>query len=44
MGMPGPEHFILIPGVLLIGIVLGYIMGTRAARADIERKRRRAKE
>ena len=44
MGMPGPEHFIFIPGVLLIGMVLGYIMGTRAARADIERRRKRARE
>ena len=34
MGTPGPEHFIFIPGVLLIGIVLGYIMGTRSARAE----------
>ena len=38
------EHVIFIPGVLLVGMVIGYIMGTRAARADIDRKRRRAKE
>ncbi len=44
MGMPGPEHFIFIPGVLLIGMVLGYIMGSRAARADLERRRKRARE
>jgi hypothetical protein len=42
--MPGPEHFIFIPGVLLIGMVLGYIMGTRAAKSDIERRRKRARE
>jgi hypothetical protein len=41
---PGPEHFIFIPGVLLIGIVLGYIFGTRAAKTEIERRRRRARE
>jgi hypothetical protein len=41
---PGPEHFIFIPGVLLVGIVLGYVMGARAARAEIERRRRRAKQ
>jgi hypothetical protein len=41
---PGPEHFIFIPGVLLIGIVLGYILGTRAAKAELERRRRRARE
>jgi hypothetical protein len=44
MNTPGPEHFIFIPGVLLIGIVFGYIMGGRSARAEIERRRRRAKE
>jgi len=25
-------HFIFIPGVLLVGIVLGWILGSRAAR------------
>jgi hypothetical protein len=44
MNTPGPEHFIFIPGILLIGIVFGYIMGARAARAQIERRRRRARE
>jgi hypothetical protein len=38
------EHVIFIPGVLLIGIVLGYILGTRAARSELERRRRRARE
>jgi hypothetical protein len=38
------EHVIFIPAVLLVGTVIGYIMGARAARADIEKKRRRAKE
>ena len=44
MGTPGPEHLIFIPGVLMIGIVLGYILGTRSARAELERKRKRARE
>ncbi len=44
MNTPGPEHFIFIPGILLIGIVLGYIMGARAARAQIQRRRLRARE
>jgi hypothetical protein len=44
MNTPGPEHFIFIPGILLIGLVLGYILGARAARAEIERRRRRARE
>jgi hypothetical protein len=44
MNTPGPEHFIFIPGVLLIGIVIGYILGARAAKAEIDRRRRRARE
>lgn len=42
--MPTVEHIIFIPAVLLIGIVIGYVMGGRTVRADIERKRRRARE
>ena len=44
MGFPGPEHFIFIPGVLLIGMVLGFVMGSRAARAEVVKKRKRARE
>jgi hypothetical protein len=44
MNTPGPEHLIFIPGVLLIGIVFGYIMGARAARAQLARRRQRMKE
>jgi hypothetical protein len=44
MGTPGPEHFIFIPGILMIGIVLGYVLGARSARAEIERKRKRSRE
>jgi len=44
MNTPGPEHFIFIPGILLIGIVIGYIMGARAAKAELERRRRRARQ
>jgi hypothetical protein len=44
MNTPGPEHLIFIPGVLLIGLVIGYVMGARAAKAEIERRRRRARE
>jgi hypothetical protein len=44
MNTPGPEHFIFIPGILLVGMVIGYIMGARAARAEIDKRRRRAKE
>ncbi len=38
------EHVIFIPGVLLIGIVLGYIMGARAARNEAGKQRRRLRE
>jgi len=42
--MPTVEHVIFIPAVLLIGIVIGYIMGGRTVRAELERKRKRARE
>ncbi len=32
MGVPTSAHFIYIPFVLLIGIVIGFILGGRAAR------------
>ena len=44
MNAPTPEHVIFIPGILLIGIVLGYILGARAARAELAKRRKRLKE
>jgi hypothetical protein len=41
--VPPVEHVIYIPGVLLIGIVLGYTMGARAVRAEVDRVKKRAK-
>jgi hypothetical protein len=38
------EHVIYIPGVLLIGLVVGYILGARAVRREFEKQRKRAKE
>ena len=38
------EHVIYIPGVLLIGVVVGYVLGARAVRAEFEKQRKRAKE
>jgi hypothetical protein len=38
------EHVLFIPGVLMIGTVLGYILGVRAERTRLEQRRRRAKE
>jgi hypothetical protein len=38
-------HFIFIPGVLLVGVVLGWILGSRAARdayaAELRRREQR---
>jgi hypothetical protein len=44
MNTPGPEHFIFIPGILLIGVVVGYVLGSRAVRAELEKRRRRARD
>jgi hypothetical protein len=43
MNSPGIAHVFFIPGVLLIGMVIGYIMGARAVRAEMERARERAR-
>jgi hypothetical protein len=37
------EHIIFIPGTLLVGIVIGYVVGQRFALAQIERARQRDK-
>ena len=38
------EHIIYIPGVVLVGMTVGYLLGARAVRAEYQRLRRRAKE
>jgi hypothetical protein len=40
------EHVIFIPGVLMVGMFVGFILGTRAARNqfDLERKRQAERE
>jgi len=38
--VPTIAHFIYIPGVLLIGIAIGFVLGARAARAELERRRK----
>jgi hypothetical protein len=43
-GQMTPQHVIYIPSVLLIGLVTGYILGARAVRAELERRKRRMKE
>jgi hypothetical protein len=44
VSLPGPEHFIFIPGVLLIGITIGWILGGKSARSQLEKRRRKARE
>ncbi len=38
------EHVIYIPGVLILGLTIGYILGAKAVRQEIERAKRRMKE
>ena len=38
------EHIIYIPGMLLVGVTVGYLLGARAVRAELERLRKRARE
>lgn len=44
MGLPTAEHILFIPGVLLIGLAIGYSMGARAARAELERRQKERKK
>ena len=47
MGQITSAHFIFIPAVLLVGIVIGWILGSRAARdafaAELRRREERSK-
>lgn len=38
------EHVIFIPGVLMVGMFLGFIFGTRAARNQFDLAQKRAEE
>ncbi|MDO8677463.1 MAG: hypothetical protein Q7R30_02715 [Acidobacteriota bacterium] len=42
IGVPTAAHFIFIPAVLIIGLVIGWILGSRAAQdaMAMEMKRR----
>jgi proteasome assembly chaperone (PAC2) family protein len=37
-------HIIYIPGSILLGMVIGYVMGTRAAMAEAARLKAKRKE
>lgn len=43
-GQMTSQHVIYIPSLLLLGMVTGYLMGARAVRAELERRKRRMKE
>jgi hypothetical protein len=38
------EHVIFIPGVLLVGITIGFVFGARAVRSEMARLKERAKK
>ena len=38
MDLPTADHFFFIPGVLLVGISIGYVLGARAARAELKKR------
>ena len=44
IGQMTPQHVIYIPSVLLLGLIFGYIMGARAVRAEMEKRKKRMKE
>jgi hypothetical protein len=39
-----PQHALYIPVVALLGVIVGYMLGGRAMRAEYERRRKRLKE
>jgi hypothetical protein len=40
VSVPTIAHFLYIPGILLVGISIGFVIGARAARTELERKRK----
>ena len=43
-GEMSAQHVIYIPCALLVGLVIGYMMGARAVRSELERRRKHMKE
>ena len=44
IGVPTAAHFIFIPAVLLIGVVIGWVLGSRAAADAMAMDKRRREE
>ncbi len=42
--LPSANHLLYIPAVLLVGLVAGFVMGAKAARAALERAERERKK
>jgi hypothetical protein len=36
--MPTVEHVVFIPGVFIVGLFVGYMMGSKAVREEVRRK------
>lgn len=37
-------HILYIPGILMVGVVLGYVLGARAIREEVARARKRSRQ
>jgi hypothetical protein len=48
IGVPTASHFIFIPAVLIVGVVIGWILGSRAAQdayaAELRKRDERARK
>jgi hypothetical protein len=44
IGVPTAAHFIFIPAVLIIGMVIGWILGSRAAQDAMAMEMKRREE
>ena len=42
--MPSVAHILYIPGMLLLGIAVGFVLGARSARAELERRKKQRRE
>lgn len=43
-GVPNASHFIFIPTVLIIGVVIGWVLGSRAAQDAMASEMRKREE
>lgn len=42
--MPSIEHLLYIPGILLVGLAFGFRMGAKAARQELEKRKKARRE